>query len=611
MTPSRQGEPLMSTEKRQSERSDLFFIVEFRPPDKTVDYSIGITRNISREGFSFECQDDLKAGEILEFRLKHPHNDLTVSASGKIIWTKETWYNRAIGIMLHEMDNDAANRLAEMISGTGHMPKTEMNIPEQNICGTKETGPETEKAAVDLPERIPEAIGTATALSGPGSITGKAAGEIRPSYEQPPSPDTGKAEEEKRRDNRLISDLSMAEKIRTPKRNVYVALSVVFLAVSVIAMYIIFDNVKKGRTSPVPASENIASPDAEQPSPSLNDSHADDFDVNVPGPQRPDTAEMSNILTGDAKTQSIITPPNPDVTSVDKHINIIVEDETKTGKKTVLTDASGADKADSATITRPGATMLPPSSPAIPQSSNNGAVKTEEEIRPVISAKTEPHKETISIPDTPAPPGNPAEVRKNPVTLPAAPKEEFIVHDEAFNRNAGKWEIFDTSAASAKIEDGEYRIENKRKTGAHIIYYYRDLPSGSDYSLEASVKTVSSPDSSSSGLIVGAKDAFNSYTFQIKRDGLYSIRKHSNGVSQELASGKIRNSAAGQNSANTLKVERRGADILFYVNGNYIDKIPDAPLFGNKAGFIVEGMSKIAVDRLRSQIRSEKAGPDK
>jgi len=114
---------MVSPEKRLSERSDVFLIVEFRPIRHAYEYSLGVTNNCSCEGFNFESHyHGLKRGDILEFNLKHPLIDLSVPAVGEVVWKKEVWYARVTGVKLRNMDPEAHERISELISSDHDIP---------------------------------------------------------------------------------------------------------------------------------------------------------------------------------------------------------------------------------------------------------------------------------------------------------------------------------------------------------------------------------------------------------------------------------------------------------------------------------------------------------
>ncbi len=178
----------------------------------------------------------------------------------------------------------------------------------------------------------------------------------------------------------------------------------------------------------------------------------------------------------------------------------------------------------------------------------------------------------------------------------------FMFYKEPFNSNAGNWETYNMTMASARIKDGKYYIENKSRSGKHIILHHADFPMGNEFIVKTAIKTTKASADHAYGFVMGAMDASNSYVFQITGDESYSIERYQKGVAREISGGKIINKNFTKDSFNILKVERRGSKILFFINDHFVDEIPDISFFGNKVGFLVDGKSEIAVDYTHSQI---------
>jgi hypothetical protein len=107
----------MSVEMRQFKRYDAILIAEARPFQKKREYSTGITSNFSQDGFCFESQSlNPKPSEIMEFKLKHPESDLSVSALGEMVWKKEAWFNRKMGIKFREIEQATKRQLLDIVS---------------------------------------------------------------------------------------------------------------------------------------------------------------------------------------------------------------------------------------------------------------------------------------------------------------------------------------------------------------------------------------------------------------------------------------------------------------------------------------------------------------
>lgn len=179
----------------------------------------------------------------------------------------------------------------------------------------------------------------------------------------------------------------------------------------------------------------------------------------------------------------------------------------------------------------------------------------------------------------------------------------YTVYTDFFNDNSNNWDIFDIGAASARIEDGLYHIENKKEGGALIVLHYLPFPHSSDFVLEIAIMSIKGGADNSYGFIFGAKDARDNYSFQIREGKYYSVKNYHHGVPGYLTTGKIKGLVTDKKSAALLKIVKQADDIKFYINNGYVDKVTNLDFYGNQIGFIVEGKSHIAIDYTRSYIR--------
>ena len=108
---------IMSIEMRQFKRHDAILIAAVKPFQKTIDYSIGRTSNFSQNGCCFESKGfNPIPSAILEFKFKHPHSGLSVSALGEIVWKREAQDNRKMGIKFSEIEQASKDKLLEILS---------------------------------------------------------------------------------------------------------------------------------------------------------------------------------------------------------------------------------------------------------------------------------------------------------------------------------------------------------------------------------------------------------------------------------------------------------------------------------------------------------------
>ena len=107
----------MINNRREFERFETLLIVDIQPHSEPSSFFFGITKNISFEGFIFESQNfNLKPGDILEFKLRHPKKDLSLTAVGEMIWGKETKYEYLAGVKFHRMNEELKSKISKLVS---------------------------------------------------------------------------------------------------------------------------------------------------------------------------------------------------------------------------------------------------------------------------------------------------------------------------------------------------------------------------------------------------------------------------------------------------------------------------------------------------------------
>ena len=136
----------MSQDKRQSSRAAVFLIADYRPLNKSGEYSTGITDNFSSEGLSFETQDvHLKTGDILDMKLKAPQNGMVISAVGEIAWRQEGWYKCTLGVKFKEIEEEAREKIFAYIND-------EKKSQDTSVVNEELSPPSTEQKEDTAPE---------------------------------------------------------------------------------------------------------------------------------------------------------------------------------------------------------------------------------------------------------------------------------------------------------------------------------------------------------------------------------------------------------------------------------------------------------------------------
>jgi len=180
-------------------------------------------------------------------------------------------------------------------------------------------------------------------------------------------------------------------------------------------------------------------------------------------------------------------------------------------------------------------------------------------------------------------------------TLPATTTDDFS--DET-------WGNGNFSYGDISYEDGEYRMRAKEKS--YLVMY---APSN-NYSTENARVRVTVQDieggavSSGYGLIVhGQKTAtgqLEDYALLIFTGAQpqYEIVKHKAGVQTTVVPWTKSSAILTGTSANQLEVRAKGAELSFYINGQYVNRITDNEIKKGVAGFYTSGTSEVAFDDL-------------
>ena len=596
----------MPPEKRRSERSEIFLIVEIKSLNKTKEYSLGVTNNISRDGFSLDTQIfDFKKGEIVECNLKHSDSNFSVSAIGEIVWRKDSWYNCTAGIIFKEIDEDAKNRIAELVAkGKNVLAGSSLNKAGDSLMTTENPERFSSQASVEEKDLLIKAFQrTDKDIPGPDdkSDTNTDVQSCN-AIDEAKNNDTVETEktvnalasdedinvhqdkwEPSNNEPALTRDIPAASEIKKKINRLYIPIVTVIIIAIGVVLYLRSGFLKERDNSIVTSPAN---PDFPQhiytapPSVSEDENKTD----TLPNQKLTETAGPQNAMIQENKQNRLDRPL--DLSAKDIYVDepaatANVQSGQAPLQKLPETEQLPATVANNGTPEDIGTKTLIPDIP----------VKTGKETEPVVEAKTEP------------------------VLVPALQQKNITTYKDTFSDNSNNWGIFDSNMASTAIKNGEYFIENKRKKGPYITFYRYDLPVDLSFVAEASIRPVTnlsnysyglvvkSPDNRSYGFVFGAKDSLNNYTFQIRENGFYSISKYKNGSLQELANGKIKKTAYNHGGINVLKIAKKDNKVQFYINDNIIDEIPNLSFFGNKAGFIVEGELKIAVDNIFTQIQ--------
>jgi hypothetical protein len=114
----------MSRNRRSDNRFEVHIVGQFKPLSKPAVSFLGITRDFSCGGFSFESQTpDLGPGDILSFRFKHPKSDIVVSTQGEIVWKRNAErFTCLMGIKFRDISASVKSSILKIMSAAGDVP---------------------------------------------------------------------------------------------------------------------------------------------------------------------------------------------------------------------------------------------------------------------------------------------------------------------------------------------------------------------------------------------------------------------------------------------------------------------------------------------------------
>lgn len=673
----------MPQERRQFERLEIFLIVDIKPSGEAANYFLGLTKNISLNGFSFESQNyDLNTGDLMEFKIKDPEGDLHVSVAGKVAWKKVTDFECLVGVKFYGLDEETRNKIAALIPADRELPDKKIVDDEQEEIAANQvvTGPVVGGGSSHSDEVTdePAAIAEIIAEEQEGQR------EKQPEVEQD-RPETG------RRYAKVFVIVTTAAitvavllNVETIKNYLLDPLTETPPAVSykhesgTAEKSLLQEAVPTLHEIPEPEpmdnvlaegpeeagvegfgieEESSVGPDLmmefdkDEPAVTAESIPVIPVRKELPAPKPVDAAPEKPAPTARQEVVAFTPALKKPVSAkrrVEKHGPEVAAGISKKSEKKLLANVPDKKK-DTLKKSSPqpvkGKSLKSKPAVQVAEKKTTGAARPGDQIKTagkkpavVSSGTAKEEKKPLKSKPVSRAESKPASDKKVPekarlskiakvaLVTKKSPKNKkalssdktagkdsvqdrpslakYIIFEENFNDNSNNWSVFNTKAASARIEDGEYFLENKRDTGSHVVYHYHDFPHDNDFLIEATIRTVWAPGDYSFGFIFGGRDSLNYYSFQVANNHSFSIRRYINGAPDELAVGTVRN--VYENLHNIIRVAKQGDNVRFFVNGKYLAKVANLTFFGNKIGFISNGRSEISVDRTYSRIKIEK-----
>ena len=172
-----------------------------------------------------------------------------------------------------------------------------------------------------------------------------------------------------------------------------------------------------------------------------------------------------------------------------------------------------------------------------------------------------------------------------------------VIFEEHFDNNNRRWLEISNEHTVITVADGGYALEGK-DVGRNITYKAMAIDQKEDFKIECKVTHVSGVNNFGYGLIWGAKDTDNLYSFFISGDGSFLVTRATENVPTRLIPWATPNSINRLNGTNKLTIEKKDGELQFFINDTFAGKVPFQPFFGDRLGFAVWNKQKIVFDDL-------------
>jgi len=120
--------------RRKFKRFDSSFFIEARSIKGLASYSLGLTNNVSYEGFSFTSQNfALEPEQRLQLKLMHHRSKSIIYFNGDVIWQEQTDMKCSTGVKFCDYKEKIHKVMLEAISDS-------CNIPVNYLLTSNDTG---------------------------------------------------------------------------------------------------------------------------------------------------------------------------------------------------------------------------------------------------------------------------------------------------------------------------------------------------------------------------------------------------------------------------------------------------------------------------------------
>jgi len=172
------------------------------------------------------------------------------------------------------------------------------------------------------------------------------------------------------------------------------------------------------------------------------------------------------------------------------------------------------------------------------------------------------------------------------------------VFEENFKNNSNEWKLHNDDDMVQEIRHEQFYFYNKTNGSGYKQYLSLPFDLSNDFSIETTINLKKGDNDFGSGLLWGAKDWDNYYSFQITRDGFYKITAKDKGVNTTFGKKWTESELINTGYAsNKLKILKGDDEYLFVINGSVVHSEKVYKIRSSNIGFYL-GRGEAAFDNL-------------
>jgi len=188
---------------------------------------------------------------------------------------------------------------------------------------------------------------------------------------------------------------------------------------------------------------------------------------------------------------------------------------------------------------------------------------------------------------------------KNDEPTPAKTTETDLTpipFPDNFSDNKNHWPVLNNDTVIVAIKNDSLFFVNKKVFSAFSIWKDANIDTTKDFVIKTSLIWKSGVDTSACGLVWGAKNKNNKYTFLVRKNGRFKVDFDKDSVKTYLK--EWTSSSAINSSNNVLEIKKVNRLLYFKINNEQVFASSYFSFFGQGVGFKVENETSIAADYL-------------